>query len=64
MSQDEVDTVKVYAKDFEEYMNRLGLMQAHVDMAEADETLRDLHHSASGGVLRPGAGRSASGGQD
>ena len=45
MSQDEVDTARDYAREFEAYMNQLGVMRAHVDVTEIETTVTELHES-------------------
>lgn len=49
MTPDEVNIIRDNARVFEEYMNSLGVMRAHVDVLEIDETLTDLHNRDSGG---------------
>ncbi|MCI9156417.1 MAG: leucine-rich repeat protein [Lawsonibacter sp.] len=48
MSQDEVDVIRDFAQAFETYMNQVGVMRAHVDVVEIDETLRELQESTLG----------------
>ena len=36
------------AQDFEEYMNQVGVMRAHVDVMEVDTTISQLGDSAYG----------------
>ena len=49
MSQDEINGIHDAAQEFEIYMNSLGVMRAHVEVVEIDETLTELHNDYSGG---------------
>ena len=49
MSQNEVDIVRDNAEQFDEYLNQLGVMRAHVEVVEIDETLTELYNDYSGG---------------
>ena len=48
MSQDEIDAARNSARQFETYMNQVGVMRAHVDVVEIDTTLTELHNRNSG----------------
>ena len=51
MTQDEVEVARSYAKEFEMYMNQLGVMRAHVDVVEIDTPITELQESDSGSYL-------------
>ena len=52
MTQDEVDVCRDNAKEFEEYMNSVGVMRAHVEVVEIDETITKLaDYGTKGGWL-------------
>lgn len=53
MSQDEVDIAQDNAKEFEEYMNSLGVMRAHVDVVEIDATATELQEYSGGSYIGP-----------
>lgn len=47
MTQDEIDFAKDNAKTFEEYMNSLGVMRAHVDVVEINAAVTELQKSTA-----------------
>lgn len=49
MSQDEVDVARENARDFEAFMNSVGVMRAHVDVVEIDVAVTELYDRGSGG---------------
>ena len=49
MPQDEINGIHDGAQEFEIYMNSLGVMRAHVEVVEIDESLTELHNDYSGG---------------
>ena len=51
MSQDEVNVVRENAKEFEEYMNSVGVMRAHMDVVEIDEPITELADRDDGSYL-------------
>ena len=52
MTQDEIDICRDNAKEFEEYMNSVGVMRAHVEVVEIDETITNLaDYGTKGGWL-------------
>lgn len=53
MSQDEIDITRDNAREFEEYMNSVGVMRAHVDVVEIDATITELADYANGSFLSP-----------
>ena len=48
MPQEEIDFTMEQIQDFEEYMNQVGVMRAHVDVMEVDTTISQLGDSAYG----------------
>lgn len=54
MTQDEIDFVRQDARDFEAYMDQVGVMRAHVDVVEIDQTITTLkQYGTTGGYLSP-----------
>ena len=54
MTQDEIDFVRQDAREFEAYMNQVGVMRAHVDVVEIDQTITALkQYGTTGGYLSP-----------
>lgn len=54
MTQDEIDFVRQDARDFKAYMDQVGVMRAHVDVVEIDQTITTLkQYGTSGGYLSP-----------
>lgn len=51
MTQDEVDFAREDARDFEEYMNGVGVMRAHVEVVEIDTPITELADYSDGGYL-------------
>lgn len=51
MTQDELDFIREDAQDFQEYMNQVGVMQAHVDVVEIDAQVTDLDEYSGGSWL-------------
>lgn len=52
MTQDEIDFVRQDAREFEAYMNQVGVMRAHVDVVEIDQTITTLkQRGTTGGYL-------------
>lgn len=51
MTQDEIDMIREHAKGFEKFMNQVGVMRAHVEVVEIDETLTELEDYSDGGYL-------------
>ena len=53
MTQEEIDFVKEDARDFEAYMNQVGVMRAHVEVVEINAALTELTNYDKGGYLSP-----------
>lgn len=53
MTQDEIDMIREDARDFEAFMNQVGVMRAHIEVVEIDETLTELEDYSDGGYLSP-----------
>lgn len=53
MSQEEIDLVKDKLQSFEEYMNDVGVMRAHVRLVEIDTPVTELEESELGSYLGP-----------
>lgn len=53
MTQDEIDMIREDARDFEAFMNQVGVMRAHIEVVEIDETLTELENYSDGGYLSP-----------
>ena len=51
MTQEEVDFAQEDARDFEAYMNKVGVMRAHVEVVEIDETVTKLADNNGGSWL-------------
>jgi len=52
MTQDEIDFVKGDARDFEEFMNQVGVIRVHVEVVEIDATITELaDYGDTGGWL-------------
>ncbi len=51
MSQVEVDTARDYAREFEAYMNQHGIIRAHVEVVEINETVTELTDANSGSYI-------------
>lgn len=52
MTQDEIDFVREDAQAFEEYMNQVGVMRAHVDVVEIDASVTELKdYGTAGGYI-------------
>lgn len=48
MPQEEVDLIRDLAVEFEEYMNSVGVMRAHVEVVEIDATVTELEKADTG----------------
>ena len=53
MSQEEIDLVKEKFQSFEEYMNGVGVMRAHMYLVEIDTPVTELKGSGLGSYLGP-----------
>ena len=53
MSQEEIDLVKEKFQSFEEYMNGVGVMRAHMYLVEIDTPVTELEGSGLGSYLGP-----------
>lgn len=54
MTQDEIDFVRQDAREFEAYMDQVGVMRAHLDVVEIDQTITTLkQYGTTGGYLSP-----------
>ena len=53
MSQEEIDLVKDKLQSFEEYMNDVGVMRAHMHLVEIDTPVTELEESELGSYLGP-----------
>ncbi|MCI9121105.1 MAG: leucine-rich repeat protein [Oscillibacter sp.] len=53
MTQEEVDFAQEDARDFEAYMNKVGVMRAHVEVVEIDAPITELADYPLGGYLSP-----------
>ena len=53
MSQEEIDLVKDKLQSFEEYMNDVGVMRAHMHLVEIDTPVTELEGSGLGSYLGP-----------
>ena len=53
MSQEEIDLVKDKLQSFEEYMNDIGVMRAHMYLVEIDTPVTELEESGYGSYLGP-----------
>ena len=51
MPKEEVDPIRDLAVEFEEYMNSVGVMRAHVEVVEIDETVTKLADNNGGSWL-------------
>ena len=51
MTQDEVNVARESAKQFEEYMNQLGVMRTHVDIVEIEAVVTELEESKDGSYI-------------
>ena len=51
MTQDEVNIIRRNARGFEEYMNRVGVMCAHVEVVEIDAVVTELQEYDGGSYL-------------
>ena len=51
MTQDEINTVRTNARQFAAYLNKLGVMRAHVDVIEIDATVTEFKETATGPYL-------------
>ena len=53
MPQDEIDAIRDHARAFEEYMNQLGVMRAHVDVMEINTAVTKLGEDSGGSWISP-----------
>ena len=53
MSQEEIDLIKDKLRSFEEYMNGVGVMRAHMHLVEIDTPVTELEGSGLGSYLGP-----------
>ncbi len=51
MTQKEIEFARNHAREFEAYMNQLGVIRAHVEVVEIDETVTELSDSKSGSYI-------------
>ena len=51
MPREEIDFIQEEIRDFEEYMNQVGVMRAHIDVIEIDTTVTKLGDSIYGSWL-------------
>ncbi len=50
MTQDEVDGIRAGAQEFEDYLNSLGVIRAHVDVIEIEETITTVDSDWDGPI--------------
>lgn len=53
MSAEEADVARDNAREFESYMNSFGVMRAHVEVVEIDETITELQEYSGGSYIGP-----------
>lgn len=53
MTREELNIARKHAQAFESYMNRLGVMRAHAEIVEIDETVTELGDGEGGSWLDP-----------